>query len=216
MSLASQEPMAAYQTKARFIEPMLLLRTNKLPEGTNWQYEVKLDGYRAIAFKSGGSVHLRSRNNKDFNGRYPAIVEALSAMPDETVIDGEMVAVDESGRPSFNCLQNYAGGRNRLLYYVFDVLVLSGQDLLSEALLNRREMLQSRVLSRLGEPIRESSTFDANLADLIRSVKAQGLEGLVAKRLDSRCEAGMRSGAWHETRINHGQGFRYRRLHSHG
>jgi hypothetical protein len=70
--------MAASQTKAHFIEPMLLLRTDKLPEGTNWEYE--LDGYRAIAFKSGGRVHLRSRNDKDFNGRYPAIVKALSAI----------------------------------------------------------------------------------------------------------------------------------------
>jgi bifunctional non-homologous end joining protein LigD len=87
--------MTASQTKAHFIEPMLLLRTDKLPEGTNWAYELKLDGYRAIAFKSGGRVHFRSRNNKDFNGSYPAIVKALSAMPDETVIDGEIVALDE-------------------------------------------------------------------------------------------------------------------------
>ncbi len=66
--------MAACQTKACFIEPMLFLRTDKLHEGTNWEYELKLDGYRAIAFKSGGRVHLRSRNNKDFNGKYPTIV----------------------------------------------------------------------------------------------------------------------------------------------
>jgi ATP-dependent DNA ligase len=67
--------MTAAQTRARFIEPMLLLRTEKLPEGPNLQYEVKLDGYRSIAFKSAGKVHLRSRNDKDFNGRYPAIVK---------------------------------------------------------------------------------------------------------------------------------------------
>jgi bifunctional non-homologous end joining protein LigD len=199
--------MAASQTKAHFIEPMLLLRTAKLPQGTNWAYEVKLDGYRAIAFKSGGRVHLRSRNNKDFNGRYPAIVKALSAMPDETVIDGEVVTLDESGRPSFNSLQNYASGKTRLLYYVFDVMIVSGRDLLSESLMSRRELLQSRVLSKLAEPIRESPTFDASLADLIRSVKAQGLEGLVAKRLDSRYEAGMRSGAWQKMRVNQGQEF---------
>jgi bifunctional non-homologous end joining protein LigD len=76
---------------------MLLLRTDRLPEGSNLQYEVKLDGYSAIAFKSGGRVHLRSRNEKDFNGRCPAIVKALSAMPDETVIDDEMVGLDEFG-----------------------------------------------------------------------------------------------------------------------
>ena len=86
--------MAASQTRARFIEPMLLLRTDKLPEGANLQYEVKLGGFRAILFKSGGRVHLRSRNDKDFSNRYPAIVKALSAMPDETVIDGEIVALE--------------------------------------------------------------------------------------------------------------------------
>jgi len=137
--------MATSQTKAHFIEPMLLLRTDKLPEGTNWAYELKLDGYRAIAFKSGGKVHFRSRNNKDFNGRYPAIAKSLLAMPDETVIDGEVVALDESGRPSFNSLQNYGSGKTPILYYVFDVMILSGRDLVSESLVNHREVLQSRV-----------------------------------------------------------------------
>jgi ATP-dependent DNA ligase len=151
-------------------------------EYPDWAYELKLDGYRAIAFKSGGRVHLRSRNNKDFNGRYSAIANALSALPDERVIDGEVVALDESGRPSFNSLQNFASGRTPIFYYVFDVLILSGHVLLSESLKSRREVLQSRVLSKLAEPIRESPTFHASLADLMRSVKAQGLEGLVAKR----------------------------------
>ena len=199
--------MARSHTKARFTDPMLLLRTDRLPEGATWQYEIKLDGYRAIAFKSGGRVQLRSRNDKEFGGKYPAIVKALAAMPDETVIDGEVVALDPAGRPSFNALQNYGSSATPLFYYVFDVLILAGEDVTSEQLVRRRELLQTRVLSKLDEPIRESPILDASLPDLIRSVKAQGLEGIVAKRLDSRYEPGLRSGMWQKMRVNQGQEF---------
>jgi ATP-dependent DNA ligase len=199
--------MTALLAKARFIDPMLLLRTDKLPEGGNLQYEIKLDGYRAIAFNSGGRVHLRSRNDKDFSSRYPAIVKALSAMPDGTVIDGEIVALDESGRPNFNVLQNSSSSQTPILYYVFDVMVLAGQDVMPEPLKCRRELLRSQVLSQLREPIRESPVLEASLADLIRSVKARGLEGIVAKRIDSRYEPGQRSGAWQKMRVNQGQEF---------
>jgi len=199
--------MARSHTKARFTDPMLLLRTDRLPEGATWQYEIKLDGYRAIAFKSGGSVQLRSRNDKEFGGRYPAIVKALAAMPDETVIDGEVVALDPAGRPSFNALQNYGSSATPLFYYVFDVLMLAGEDVTWEQLVVRRELLQSRLLAKLDEPIRESPILDASLPDLIRSVKVQGLEGIVAKRLDSRYEPGLRSGMWQKMRVNQGQEF---------
>src|SRR5437763_1170721 len=120
-------------TKARFIEPMLLQRTEKLPEGDAWSYELKIDGFRAVAFKRGGKVHLRSRNDNDFNSKYRTIVKALAAMPDETVVDGEIVALDHEGRPSFNALQNYGSSTGPLLYYVFDVMVLGGRDLMANA-----------------------------------------------------------------------------------
>src|SRR5438094_2728849 len=80
--------------KARFIDPMLLLRKDKLPEGADWLYEIKLDGYRALAIKSGGTLQLRSRNDNDFSARYSDITAALQSLPDETVIDGEVVALD--------------------------------------------------------------------------------------------------------------------------
>lgn len=83
--------------RVAFIEPMLLLRTEKLPEGPEWLIELKLDGYRALAIKGGGKVELRSRNNNDFGTRSPSIVRALASMPDETVIDGEVVALDQDG-----------------------------------------------------------------------------------------------------------------------
>src|SRR5262245_42761239 len=111
---------------------MLLLRADRLPEGAHWSYELKLDGYRAIAFRTGGHVHLRSRNDNDFNYRYPAVVTALAHLPNETVIDGEVVAFDETGRPSFNTLQNYGSATAPVFYYIFDVLVLSGRDIMSE------------------------------------------------------------------------------------
>jgi bifunctional non-homologous end joining protein LigD len=190
--------------KSQFIEPMLLLRTEKLPEGDGWQYEVKFDGYRALAIKSGGQVRLRSRNDKDFTKRYPGVVAALSEMPNETVIDGEVVALDAAGKPAFSLLQD--GGTN-VHYYVFDVLVLSGQDVTGEPLIKRRHLLETHVLPTLTEPVRCSPALDASLSDLIQSVKAQGLEGLVAKRANSKYEPGQRSGAWMKMRVNRSQEF---------
>jgi bifunctional non-homologous end joining protein LigD len=93
---------------------------------------LKLDGYRAIAFKRNGAIHLRSRNDNDFNARYPAVTEALKKLPDNTVIDGEIVAFDEEGRPSFNALQNYGSAPGPVVYYVFDVMVLAGQNVMRD------------------------------------------------------------------------------------
>jgi DNA ligase D-like protein (predicted ligase) len=186
---------------------MLLLRGETLPDdGSRWLYEVKFDGFRAVAFKTGGKIHLRSRNDKDFGAKYPAIVKALAAMPNETVIDGEIVALDESGRPSFNVLQNYGSSGAPLLYYVFDVMVLAGKDVMAEPLTRRRVLLQ-KVLAKLAEPIRESPALEASLSDLLRSVKAHGLEGLIAKMRDSAYEPGLRSGSWKKMRVNLGQEF---------
>jgi bifunctional non-homologous end joining protein LigD len=186
---------------------MLLVRTETLPEDTTrWAYQLKLDGYRAIAFKTGGKVHLRSRNDNSFNDRYPAVVRGLAAMPNETVIDGELLALDEEGRPSFNALQNY-GSSTPVIYYVFDVMVLSGRDLMARTLEERRERLERTVLPTLAEPVRYAGELQATLRELIHSVKAQGLEGLVAKRRDSRYESGQRSGAWLKMRVNRGQEF---------
>jgi DNA ligase D-like protein (predicted ligase) len=195
------------RVKAGFVEPMLLLRSETLPDDvTRWEYQLKFDGYRAVAFKSGGTVQLRSRNDNDFTGRYPAIVKGLAEMPDETVIDGEVVALDESGRPSFNALQNFAPG-TEVVYYVFDVMVLGGRSLTSETLERRRDLLVRKVVPTLAEPVRYPGELKASLRDLIHSVKAQGLEGLVAKRRNSKYEAGLRSGAWMKMRVNRGQEF---------
>ena len=198
----------AAKAKGRFIDPMLLLRTDSLPnDGGRWEYQLKFDGYRAIAFKTGGKIHLRSRNDNDFSIRYSDVVKGLAKLPDETVIDGEVIALDDDGRPSFNILQNYGSSKAPVLYFVFDVMVLAGRDVMREPLEMRRELLEKKILPKLGEPVRYAAPLDASLPVLIESVKAQGLEGLVAKRLDSRYEAGLRSGAWQKMRVNRGQEF---------
>src|ERR1700733_231460 len=99
---------------------MLLLRTEMLPERPEWDYEIKLDGYRAVAFKAGGVPSLRSRNDHDFTLRYPSIAKALASLPADTAVDGEIVALDEAGKSPFNALQNYGSSKADLVYYVFD------------------------------------------------------------------------------------------------
>ena len=192
--------------KAAFIEPMLLLRSDALPDGPEWLRELKFDGYRAVPIKSDGRIHLRSRNDNEFSSRYPAFASALSALPDETVIDGEILAIDESGRPSFNILQN-GSSKATIIYYVFDLMILAGTDVTGETLESRRALLEREVLPKLAEPIRYSPELPGTVADLVQSVKAQKLEGLIAKRRDSRYEPGERTGAWRKMRVNQEQEF---------
>jgi ATP-dependent DNA ligase len=131
-------------------------------------------------------------------------VAALRELPDETVIDGEVVALDASGKPVFSLLQN--GGTN-VHFYIFDVLMLCGKDETGEPLVKRRDLLENQVLPKLTDPIRCSPVLEASLSDLVQSIRAQGLEGLVAKRANSRYEPGQRSGAWMKMRVNRCQEF---------
>jgi DNA ligase D-like protein (predicted ligase) len=193
--------------KAAFVQPMLLLPTDILPDDpARWEYQLKFDGYRAIAFKSRGRIHLRSRNNKDFSGRYSGVVAGLARLPDETVIDGEVVALGPDGRPSFNALQNFSSDVP-IFYYVFDVIVLAGRDVKAATLDARRALLETRIVPTLEEPVLYSGELRASLRDLIHSVRVHGFEGLVAKRRTSRYEPGLRTGAWLKMRINRAQEF---------
>jgi DNA ligase D-like protein (predicted ligase) len=205
--IGGTETISEQKIKAAFIEPMLLLPTRELPQSPEWTYELKLDGYRAIAIKTNGKVQLRSRNNKDFNTRYSSIVKALAPLPDETVVDGEIVALDDSGRPSFNALQNYSSTSASIVYFVFDVPILKGRELLSRPLYLRREALEEHVLSELSVPIRPYPELKADLSDVVDAVRSQGLEGIVAKKLNSVYEPGLRSGSWCKMRLNQTQEF---------
>jgi ATP-dependent DNA ligase len=166
---------------ARFFESMLCLALTKLPEGPEWQLELKLDGYRGIGIRSNGRARLASRNGKNFSERFPTIARALNRLPDESVIDGEIVAVNENGVPSFNLLQNGGGAEHTILFYAFDLLILGGTDVRSRPLEQRRALLRE-LIPTLGDPIRHSETFDVPAAELLVTVRQHGLEGTVAKR----------------------------------
>jgi bifunctional non-homologous end joining protein LigD len=98
-------------------------------------------------------------------------------MPDNTVIDGEVIAFDDEGRPSFNALQNYGSAPAPVIYYVFDVMVLAGRDVMREPLEKRRALLEQKVLPKLSEPVRYATSLDAALPVLVQSVKEQGSRG---------------------------------------
>jgi DNA ligase D-like protein (predicted ligase) len=190
---------------ARFVESMQCLAVAKLPEGPNWKYEIKFDGYRALGIKSAGRVRLMSRNGNDFSARFPSLAKALSKLPDDSIVDGEIVALDETGRPSFNVLQNYNHANTALRFYAFDLLHLAGKDLRDRPLDERRALLCAKVMPRMQGQVFFSDSLDATAAEIVAAVKKQGLEGVIAKRRDSRCEPGRRSGAWVKMRINKGQ-----------
>jgi DNA ligase D-like protein (predicted ligase) len=189
-----------------FVEPMECLSVSKLPEGLEWTWEIKFDGYRALAVKPETGVTLFSRRRKSLNSQFPYIVEALADLPAGTVTDGELVALDDSGRPDFNLLQNYRAEASRIHYYVFDLLCWKYRDLTRVPLMERRALLKSLVLVQ-DKRIRISDYVEASPKDLLSAVREQGLEGVVGKRKDSLYQPGKRSGAWIKCRVNRGQEF---------
>lgn len=192
--------------EASFIEPMECLSVSKLPEGLQWIWEIKLDGYRALAVKSRTGVTLLSRRRKSLSKQFPFIVEALADLPAGTVVDGEVVAIDAGGRPDFNLLQNFRAEAARIHYYVFDLLCWKDRDLTRLPLIERRTFLKSLVVIR-DKRIRISDYIEAAPTDLLSAVREQGLEGIVGKIKDSLYQPGKRSGAWIKYRVNRGQEF---------
>jgi DNA ligase D-like protein (predicted ligase) len=194
------------RTQASFVEPMECLSVSKLPEELGWLWEIKLDGYRALAVKSGTGVTLFSRRRKSLNRQFPYLVEALADLPAGTVVDGEVVAIDRTGRPNFNLLQNSRADASRIQYYIFDLLCWKDRDLMRVPLVERRALLKSVVVI-LEKRIRIADYFEAAPNDLLAAVREQGLEGIIGKRKDSVYQPGRRSGAWIKHRVNRGQEF---------
>ena len=144
-----------------------------------------------------------SRNRKQFNGRFPAVAAAFARLPDETIIDGEIVAIDESGSPSFSRLQNFSANADAITFYAFDMPMWRGEDLRTQPLDKRRNFLLTKAMPKL-PTIHFSDSFPADAEKMISAVRSQGLEGIVAKRRDSLYEP-RRKGAWVKMRIGGGQ-----------
>jgi DNA ligase D-like protein (predicted ligase) len=179
---------------------------SRLPEGDEWSYEVKFDGYRALLLKRGDRVEIRSRNNKHLTRAYPSVAAAGQRLRgDSAVLDGELVAVDASGRPSFQALQDRsAHPRHVVVCYAFDLLHLNGADLTGEPLVARRGALAPLLQ---GSGILLSEILDGTAADVIDAVQSLGLEGIVAKRRHSRYLPGERSAAWQKLKFDRQQEF---------
>lgn len=177
-----------------------------LPEGADWLYEVKLDGYRALLIKDKDRVQIRSRNDKDLTAAYPAVYRAaLQLGAARAVVDGEVVAIDKSGRPSFQALQNrgsYPG--HTIVFYAFDLLHLEGEDLTALPL----EVRKAKLLPVVKDSgILVSHALPGTAAQVIEAVQRLGLEGVVAKRKTSKYHAGLRSETWLKLKLDRQQEF---------
>jgi DNA ligase D-like protein (predicted ligase) len=190
----------------RFIEPMAALSVAALPEGPEWSYELKLDGYRALIIKDGTSIRVRSRNDKDLMPMYPAVAAAGRRLQaQQVVIDGEIVAISKQGRPSFQALQHRGTHPDHtIVFYAFDLLHLNGESTTALPLKERRTKL-ARVIEESGLLL--SLELPGSVADIVSTVRAMQLEGVVAKRKASMYEAGERSGNWQKLKLERQQEF---------
>jgi ATP-dependent DNA ligase len=153
------------------------LMVSKLPEGPGWSYEIKLDGYRAQALCAARKAQLLSRSGKDLGQCFPAILSGLAAaFPKGSVIDGELVALDPSGKPSFSLIQNSATSGAPIVFFAFDLLQLEGMDLTRKPLSERRELLRSSL--QQSEPVQLSESFQVPAEQMLAMLRSHGLEGV--------------------------------------
>jgi bifunctional non-homologous end joining protein LigD len=194
------------------IYPMLATSISDPFDGPDWLFEIKWDGYRAIAFLENGKVRLVSRNQNELTHRYPELKDLAKSVKAKTaILDGEVVALDEQGRPSFSLMQQRTGfrpgGRRGVtnadvpvLYYAFDLLYLDGGDWRKVPLEARKNKLASILTT--GDSLRYSDHYEKQGKALFEMARAQDLEGILAKRRDSTYQE-RRSSDWLKIKIRH-------------
>jgi bifunctional non-homologous end joining protein LigD len=177
------------------ISPMLSTLAKGPFDHRDWIFEVKWDGYRAVAEIQERNVSLYSRNQISLNKKFFPIVEPLQKFRFDAVLDGEIVVVDDQGHPDFQMLQDYRkSGKGHLLYYVFDLLYFQGHDLTDLPLLRRKELLKKILPS--GPTIKLSDHISKDGILFLNVVKERGLEGIIAKHAKSVYQMGIRSRQW--------------------
>jgi bifunctional non-homologous end joining protein LigD len=192
-----------------FVEPMKARLVAEPPTGGDWIYEIKFDGFRALALKGGADARLLSRTENEMGGKFPALLEAVTELDArDCVIDGEIVAMDAKGRSSFQLLQAYELGQERppLYFYAFDLLRLDGKSLMDLPLTERKAQLE-KLLEDAPSMIRYSASLEGDAKALLAKVQKLGLEGLIGKEKHGSYEAGHRSGKWIKLKIVQEQEF---------
>lgn len=199
-----QRPSSSAKPPA-FVAPMSAREVADLPEGDEWIYEIKLDGYRALGLKHGDDLSVVSRQKKDLGRSFPEAVKALGSIRAESaLLDGEIVALDATGKPSFQLLQHRSSGAGQIVFYAFDLLQLDGEDWRDRPLDERKAKL-GQILH--GSEVRFSASFEGNPQKLVQQVTKLGLEGVIAKRRKAPYSSGERSGAWLKFKISPEQEF---------
>jgi bifunctional non-homologous end joining protein LigD len=199
-----QQPQLPFDTMPERVEPCLALLKNKPPQGDEWSYEIKWDGYRIAVHIEPNRVRIITRGGHDWTHRFPGIAEAAKALgPATMILDGEAVILDEQGRSDFGLLQRSLGASGRAagklpsrdsILYAFDILYLDGHDLRGMEYAARRHLLED-ALDEQGQTIRISEEFDRDPAELLAHACRLGLEGVIAKHRDRPYRSG-RTGDW--------------------
>jgi bifunctional non-homologous end joining protein LigD len=182
------------------VKPMLASSIREPFDDPDWQFEIKWDGYRAVSYLEKGAVSIRSRNNHSFDGKFYPVWEALKQWQVNAVVDGEIVVLDDEGKPDFNGLQQWQRtGKGHLFYYLFDLLWLDGIDLAGKPLRQRKEILKKIVPD--GGLLRFSDSIDEYGGQFFEAAKGGNLEGIIAKRADSVYQTGYRTADWLKIKV---------------
>lgn len=180
---------------SHFIKPMLAKETAEAFDDKDWVFEIKWDGYRAVAEKNQNDISLYSRNGISFKETYPVVSDQLKNIEGDAVVDGEIVVLDDEGKPDFQFLQHYSENQDRpVRYYIFDLLSFNGKDVTPLPLIERKELLKKIIPEN--EVIKYSDHIIKDGKSFFQVTKEENLEGIMAKKSDSKYYPGKRTSEW--------------------